>query len=323
MANTSPNITADQYTEILIAELIKTEDFKRVTGSFIHELLNKWAGESSIKKKMTPPIEKRVKKLLFDGDDSNGASGYVPGQDNTVLSDPIIALTNDMLSKVNQMGSTLEELPYEKKEDLVKKVITNVNFSSLSALSGPIARMLNEIHENNPTFFSEAIKSSLTAWVDELDFVTIKDHLVKSQEDFLAISKTINDALWKSPDRLLEVLEILPAGINLLNKTLGDMLVRFSSLKIDDLTDIFLHLFEKIDGEALGTLLNANAHINRKIMRGTEELRDPETDIPSTENIIMTKIEEIASKMDPNLIFNMRLNIEDLKVPLREWLMSD
>jgi len=70
-------------------------------------------------------------------------------------------------------------------------------------------------------------------------------------------------------------------------------------------------------------MLNANAQINRKIMKGTRELRDPDTDIPSAENVLMRKIEDIAGNMDPNLIFNLRLSIEEMKVPFREWLMSD
>ena len=82
-------------------------------------------------------------------------------------------------------------------------------------------------------------------------------------------------------------------------------------------------LLEKVDGEALGALMNAHANINRKIMKGTEELRDPNTEIPSSENKLMMKFEEVASRVDPNLIFNFRLKLEDLKVPLREWLMSD
>jgi hypothetical protein len=37
----------------------------------------------------------------------------------------------------------------------------------------------------------------------------------------------------------------------------------------------------------------------------------------------MRKVEEIAGCLDPDLVFNMRLTLEDIKAPLREWLMSD
>lgn len=321
MANTSSNITADQYTEILIGELIKTEDFKRVTGSFIHELISKWAGESNIKKKIAPPIENKVKKLLFD-DDLNGAATY-GAKDSTALADPIIALTNDMLAKVENIGNSLDDLSYEKKEELLEKILSNVNFGALGALSGPLMRSISEVYEKNPSFLSGLLKDKLVEWVGSINFSSIEKYLSGTQDDLLEITKAMNDALWEDEDRLLSALDIIPAGINLLTKNMGEILGRFSKLKIDDLTDIFLHILEKLDGEALGTLFNAHAHINRKIMKGTEEFRDPDTEIPPSENIFMTKFEEIASKMDPNLIFNFRLKLEDLKVPLREWLMSD
>ncbi len=331
MNSTGSNMTADQYTQILIAEFLKTEDFKRITNSMTHGLLEKWAGESRVKKWLAPAIEKRMKKSLFGPELTTEDASALPDaakpdsikMDPLDLADPLIALINDMLAKAEQAGQALTELPYDKKEALLEKIISQVDFGKLCPLSGPLAKTLNEIHDKKPTFVSDQLQEKLTAWVDGLDFTTTKDYLVKSQDDLVAISKIVNEALWKSEDRLIQALEILPALANLLNRNLGVFLTRLNKLKIEELTDLFLHLFEQLDGEALGTVLNANANINRKIARGTEELRDPNTDIPSSENIMMQKYEEVAIKMDPNLILNMRMTIEDLKVPFREWLMSD
>lgn len=319
MTDINPDMTADQYTDILIAELIKTDGFKSAGRAFIHEMLTNWAGESGLKKRIKPSIEKQMQRSLAGPD--TGEAG--PARDITSLAAPIIALANDLLNRIDQTGKSLEEMDRDKIQALIEAVVRNVNFGKLAALSGPIIRAMTRLREENPAFLADILKERLTAWVDELDFNAATAFLSVSQNDLTALSRIINDALWQSPDRLMEALAIIPAGINLLAKTLGEFLFRFSKLKTDDMTDIFLQLFEKVDGEALGALLNANALINHKIAKGTREMRNPDTDIPASENILMRKMEEIAGSMEPNLIFNLRLSLEEMKVPFREWLMSD
>lgn len=323
MTHTSPDMTAEQYTEILIAELMKTDDFKRVTRSFIHKMMNNWAGAGNLNKWMAPSIEKRMKQSLLGpgADRSTGDSGTA--QDITTLAAPLIALTNDLLDRVEKLGHALDEMDEEKKEALVESIVAGVNFGKIASLTGPLARTLTQIREKRPTFLADLLGERLAAGVQTLDFQTAAAFLAAAREDLTAVSRIVNQALWQSPGQLSEALTIIPAAVNLLTRIAGEFLTRFSKLKIEEITDIFLRLLDQIDGESLGALLNANAQINRKIMKGTQELRDPHTDIPSSENVLMRKVEEIGGKIDPNLIFNLRLSLEELKVPFREWLMSD
>ena len=319
MTNINPDMTAGQYTDILIAELIKTDGFKSASRAFIHEMLNNWAGESGLKKWITPSIEKQVQKSLAGPDTGKSATA----RDITTLTAPIIALVNDLLNQIEKTGKTLDEMDGDKTQALIEAIVSNVNFGKLAELSGPIIRAITRVREENPAFLADIFRERLTAGVNELDFNSAATFLSVSQNDLTALSRIINDALWQSSDRLMEALTIIPAGINLLAKALGEFLFRFSKLKTEDITDIFLQLLDQVDGESLGALLNANALINHKIVKGTRAFRDPDTDIPSSENVLMRKMEEIAGNMDPNLIFNLRLSLEEMKVPFREWLMSD
>ncbi len=323
MTHTGPVMEADQYTEILIAELIQTEDFKRVTRSFIHQLLHNWAGESGLKKRLAPSIAKRMQKSLL-GPESNGAFPVSEKiRDPQELTTSLIALVNDMLARMAQLGSTLQEMDSAQKEALLETIAGNVHFGHATALWGPLTGALTDARQKNPTFLADILQERLTAWMQEVDFTTVTSWLNASREDMAALSRTINDALWQSPERVREVLEIIPALTNLLTGIVAEFLGRLNKLKTDEITDLFLHLLDQLDGESLGEMLNAHGNINHKIMKGTEELRDPAADIPSSENVLMRKMEEVAGKMDPNLIFKLRLSLEDLKVPLREWLMSD
>ncbi len=323
MTDTNTEMTAAQYTEILVAEVIKTEDFKRITGSFIHAMVNNWAGNNGLRKRMAPSIEKRMKNSLAGPDAAKAEEAAVTLRDITALTAPLIALANDMLNRVEQLGETLEGMDEEKMEALIEAIVRDLNFEKAAALSGPIVRAMTRIRQKHPTFLADILRDRLTAIVNELDFNTATAFLAGSRQDLTALARTINDALWQSPERLDQALAVIPATVNLLASVVAEFLRRFSKLKIEDLTDLFLQLIDQIDGEAVGAMLNANAQINRKFMKGTRELRDPKSDIPTSENILMRKIEEIAGNIDPDLIFNLRLNIEDLKVPFREWLMSD
>lgn len=323
MTRSKPDMTAEQYTEILVAEFMKTDDFKRVTRFFIHEMMNNWAGGGGLKKWMAPSIEKQMNRSIVGPETGAAAGDSGTPRDMAALAGPVIALANDLLNRIERLGNTLDEMDETGREALIESVVAGVQFEKLATLSGPVARALTRIREKRPTFLADTLREPLTAWLQGLDFNTATAFLSAAREDLAAVSRIINDALWQSPDRLWEALTIIPAAVNLLTRVAGEFLTRFSKLRIEEITDIFLRLFDQIDGEALGALLNANAQINRKIMKGTRELRDPATDIPSSENVLMRKVEEIAGNIDPNLIFNLRLSLEELKAPFREWLMSD
>lgn len=299
----TPNLTPDQYTGILVSEFVNSEDFKRVTSTFTRELLKKWAGESGFKKKIAPSIEKRINKSLFGS--GNGTTLLAPTsatpQFPTTLIDPIIALINDMMDRVDQMVMAVEEMPDAEKAALFEKFSNAVDVNRMTALVGPIVKLL----------------------LDNIDLASIKEYLIKAQDNLDGVTERVNETIQQSSDKLLEILELIPLVLNLYTKSMSGILGPLSKRSADDITDTFLHLLGKLDGESLGALLNAQANINRKIMQGTAELRDPTSDLPSSENPLMSKLEEVAGKMDPSLIFNLRLKLEDMKVPLREWLMSD
>ncbi|MEW6078813.1 MAG: hypothetical protein AB1724_13435 [Thermodesulfobacteriota bacterium] len=318
-----PDMTAEQYTEILVAELMKTDDFKRVTRSFVHEMLTNWAGESGLKKWMAPSLEKRMQKSLLGPEAQPAAEETAPATEAADLTAPLIALVNDLLDRVEQLAKILDGLDPDKAEALAEVVVSGVRFEKMAALAGPLARALTRIREKRPTFLTDLLRERLTAGVEGLDFNTATAFLAAAGTDLAAVSRIINQALWQSPDRLAEALTVLPAAVNLLTRVAAEYLQRFSKLKIQEITDIFLQLLDRIDGESLGALINAWAQINRKVIRGARQLLDPAMDIPSSENVLLRKVEEIGSHVDPDLIFNLRLGLEDMKGPLREWMKAD
>ena len=83
MTNINPDMTAEQYTQILIAELIKTKDFKRVTRSLIHAMVQNWAGDKALRKRVAPSIEKRMKESLAGPDIDQAPEGAAAVQDIT------------------------------------------------------------------------------------------------------------------------------------------------------------------------------------------------------------------------------------------------
>ncbi len=135
------NYENNDYMEKLIAELVKSDDFKRVTSSMVHVFLNNWAGESNAKKWIANPVEKRLKKALLAPDTSDVASS--DGSSNIGdLIDPIAALINDMLGRMGQLAKTIEELPSDEKEKLLEKVSANINTNQIGDIIGSITHII-------------------------------------------------------------------------------------------------------------------------------------------------------------------------------------
>ncbi len=131
----------NDYMEKLIAEVVKSDDFKRVTSSMVHVFLNNWAGESNAKKWIANPVEKRLKKALLAPDTSDGVSSEGASTIGDLI-DPIAALANDMLGRMGQFAKTIEDLPSDEKEKLLEKVSANINTSQIGDIIGTVTRII-------------------------------------------------------------------------------------------------------------------------------------------------------------------------------------
>ncbi len=141
--NTVTNVDAgyegNPHMEKLLAALVSSEDFKRATGSMIHVMMNQWAGESSAKKWIVSPLEKRLKKaLLKPAESGNGAQGA------SIISliDPVAGLMSEMLGRMSEFAKSIEELPSEEKAKLIEKISGNFNTEQLGDMMGSLSRII-------------------------------------------------------------------------------------------------------------------------------------------------------------------------------------
>ncbi|MGK5095071.1 hypothetical protein WDW89_24055 [Deltaproteobacteria bacterium TL4] len=314
----------DQDIEKLVVEIAKTWEFKKLIASLIPEMLNIWAGNSRLKKWMTLPVERSIKSTfigIHESSQSLPSSSILedPGHLEN-LGDQFITLVNHVIGMSVQVTQTIETLPPEKKEEFLGNIVSQLNLGQVGEGMASFGRMLNEVHDRKETFISDHLKASVAEGMERFDFGILQEFVKKSQADFIEFTKIVNTELWKSPEKMTDLLGLIPASLNALMGPLHEILDRFKHLSEDELTELVLLQLEKIDGVTAGKFLNVLGHVIRKLEKGTAYLRDPE--LPIYENEVVGKLEEIAGSLDTDLILKSRLILEEVRKSLRNWLMS-
>lgn len=149
VGNVDNTYEGNPHMEKLLAEIIKSEDFKRALSSMIHVMLNQWAGESSARKWIANPLEKGLKKALVKPVEpgETGAQGVSKIND---LIDPIAGLMSEMLGRMSEFVKSIEELPPEEKTELVAKISGNLKTEQLGNVIGSLSRIVRTDERVSP-----------------------------------------------------------------------------------------------------------------------------------------------------------------------------
>ncbi|MBW1817630.1 MAG: hypothetical protein JRJ60_10775, partial [Deltaproteobacteria bacterium] len=157
-------------------------------------------------------------------------------------------------------------------------------------------RIVNEIHDTHPTFFSDRFKASFEKWVESVDFGEIKDFADNSGTDILTLVKNINDALWNYPAKPILLAALIPGAVNLVLGVLQDTAARFNNFPPDLQADVLLSMLRELDGRHIGLLVNELAEFARKSHTGSALIGDPSS--PKFPDDLSRLLEEALNTID-------------------------
>lgn len=300
--------------EKLAARVGASREVLELSGTLLPRLLRRWAGDTSWKRMVARPVARTINKAATCPANIGSAEPL-----SSVLSDKELVrllaqntpvILNAAAEAMSGFFSAVDDLPAGEREQLVGTVLGGLNYASVGEMLTTCARMVNEVHETNPTFLSDRLIPALVAMIEKTDFGELDDFYFKSTADIAALAGALTDTLMKHPAKMVCLMGLGPGIVNLIVAVAGQSLGKANTLAADILTEILLSLTNDIDGKAVGELLNQLFEVVRKIHTGSALLGPPGR--PELTTLLIKKFGQIGSSIDPNLLWKTRMAFTEL-----------
>jgi len=296
----------------MIAGILKARETRGLVAEVVPDIVDAWAGESRLKKKIAGQIEGFVKKklngkdrettlsdLMQDGRFTASAARFLPSA-LTVLADSVNALTDHV-----------EKASDEDRQRFVAELLDGLARTRVGDSVSVILKTLNRCYEENPAYLSEKLAPALVRRMEELDFGEIRAFLDLSAGDMKTLVTAAVETLYKYPSKLVLGLSFIADIVNSATFTSAEFLAMTNRISPDLLTDVVFSIFRKVDGKSAARLLNQVSEIVRKLHTGSALLGDPgTTQLP----IDLTKfLEDFLSVFDGELMWKAKVAFEEEK----------
>jgi hypothetical protein len=291
-----------QAMSILLPEIIEqvikpwtgNHHVKQVLVRFIHHLAQK-----SFERSETNVEQKGLMELLKDSDELSKLIGAIP------------SIVNQMTEWIARLSKTVEGLPVEEQERLIKHLIEGFNFQRNGEIFNRFIKILNEIHANNPAFITDLFGPNITYWLEQVDFGELSECVDCFAEDIETLGNQTFDAFFQFPGKLILLISFLPVIINLLARLIYDALKHFNTMAPDLACDVVLSFMNEIDGNTFGELFNQLNELVRKINTGSALLGDPGA--PQFPISASRMAESFIQAVDRDLLLKARTAIIEMK----------
>jgi hypothetical protein len=288
------------YPADMFSKILHSKEFEEILHILVPEVINRWAGVSVARKTVSRPIKSHILKSFTRSSGQSPSLFKNPDLTRNLL-ESIPASLDAVIKSVHEVSKTIEALPAWDKEEIIGKMLSNMNGAETGAILTRAVRIINEIHKTHPTFFADHFKAPFEKWVENVDFGEIKDFADNVGPDILALVKNANDALWNYPAKPVLLATLIPGIVNLVLGVFQDTVVRFNNFPPDLLTDVLLSMFRDLDGRNIGMFVNELSEFVRKSHTGSALIGD--TSSPKFPDDLSRLLEEILNTIDVKLLW--------------------
>jgi hypothetical protein len=161
----------------LVGELLRTRTAQDLFDKLLPEIIRLWAGQNYLKKTLSNSIEKRIRKgfeqLKQNPEFSQYASSVLEEPEFiSILAEQLISTLNNAVDAAGVLSKTIEKLPSGEKERLIREILSKLDYGRSGALITIYARIINEIHKSNPTFFADMVDDRFAKLIEQIDVWT-------------------------------------------------------------------------------------------------------------------------------------------------------
>ncbi|MDI6796676.1 MAG: hypothetical protein QMD09_07020 [Desulfatibacillaceae bacterium] len=303
------------FAEKFIIELTGSREFTELSSRLTPRLIRRWAGQSTWRKMFTRPVENALKSHgpgLSDLSQKPPMRQAFSGMDMVKLFlEQLPWLINTGALTLQDIAHALEALPVEEKKQIFEAVLASADYAGAAELLTSCARIVNEVHKDNPTFMADHLTPSIENLVAHLDFGELEELYFGSTQDINALAAAFLNAIMEYPSKLICLASLLPGLANLAGAVLFQVLEKANSMSGDLVAEVLLSLLDDMDGKAAGQLANQFFELVRKIHTGSALLGPPGK--PELTTALTRKLAELGASIDPVLLWKARMAFVQLK----------
>lgn len=174
-----------------------------------------------------------------------------------------------------------------------------------------LSRRVDENKNADDVSYAEGLRPIVRDLIEHIDFGEVKEAADFHRENIAAAVMMINEELWHYPAKVICLLSLVPAVVNMGVSTAKESLVPINRLAPDLLADVVFSLVNDIDGKNIGMLINELGELVRKIHTGSTLLGEPGK--PQLPNTLSRLTSETMSTVDINLLLKVRKLLAEIK----------
>ncbi len=312
MPEQQPLIREDAGAAV-VRKLLHTREVRRLLGSILPEVLNVYAGQSRVRRFAARVAGKHLSRSLSrPGDIFQQREIEKLLADETFIREVVRCLpemADSFLNLAATAAATIDGLETGAKKELLGDLVSRMSSGQTGGLITRGCRIVNDIHKDDPEFFTRVLEPGFRKWIGSVDFGELKEAVDHSAGDARAFVAMANNVLWEYPAKVVMILSLLPSVVNMLADALDISMNRLNELPPDLLTDVVLSLVQEIDARPLSRLINELSEAARKIHTGSGLLGEPGS--PRLPRVLSGKIDEVVDHVDPVVLWKARMALAE------------
>jgi len=301
----------------VLVQLLQTREVRSLLVQSIPISLKAWAGQQKLKQ-VTAKIMISWFKLGF-------SAAPVAHNDelNKLFADPeFLSLLSQLIAGIyvgNQKLlltaiKSLEDLPPQEQIDWVSQSLAPILQGQSADLLTGCARLLNNLHQTDPNLLVQLLEPGFKKWVQSADFGELKQAVDESADGIVALVEMASRTIWQYPAKVVLCFSLIPALINILDRSILVSAQKLEEIPPDLLTDIVTSLIREIDGSAIAALVNAFAEIVHRLHSGSALLG--EAGSPLLPRLFSEKLTEIGGAINAAAYWQARIELSELMAAL-------
>ena len=298
----------------LLEKILGTREGRSLIAETIPIVLQSWAGNSPWRKIMSKMAAGTLKKGFGETSPKDQKTIEAIFQDPVFIDSVAESITGlfNSIENILAMGvQTLESMPLDDKKKITASLIARlINGTSGDTLTRSL-RMIRELSQNDPDFFTQAVAPGFEKWVTSVDFGEIKEAVDGSAPSVVSLVQMANDVLWQYPAKVILLLSLLPSLANIVGSSAQVSSEKLKEIPPDLLSDILLSMIREIDGSMIAGLVNSFAEMGRKLHTGSALLG--ETGAPQLPKLFSEKMAEIIEDTDPVILWKSKIAMAEIK----------
>ncbi len=301
-------------TEIL-HHLFNTQEIRQLLITALPVFMKTWAGHNRWKQTVYRAAGRVVNKQLSHSDDASKKNKIRQLFEDEAFVKNMIDLVPgfiDLLSgTLAAGGETLAKLSISEKKTLFKNLIEKAGQGRTGSLVTIYAKIINDIHTDDPEFFTRMLAPCFEQLVTSTDFGEIKESFDNSRKDVTALFAMLNDLLWHYPPKGMLFYSLLPTTVNMTLEAVRLSIEKINEQPPDLIADVLLSFFRELDATSLAEMTNQLTEIVRKLHTGSALIGNPGA--PLLPMVLATKMGETVEKIDPVKIWKARIALAEIR----------